>query len=175
MNTYSSTMDTPVGPFTAIVDDDGAVLASGWTGDIDSLIPLIHPDLRNPEPPESRRDLGAVTAAIRTYHEGDLAAPDAIIVRQHSGGAFLTAAWKTLRDVEPGAPVTYTELAARTGNAAAVRAAAQACARNAAALFVPCHRVIGTDGTMRGFRWGTDIKRWLLNHERSSANPSIAR
>jgi methylated-DNA-[protein]-cysteine S-methyltransferase len=168
MNTYSSTMDTPVGPFTAIVDDDGAVLASGWTGDIDALIPLIHPDLRNSERPQSRRDLGAVTAAIRTYHDGDLAAPDAITVRQHSGGAFLTAAWKMLREVEPGAPVTYTELAARTGNAAAVRAAAQACARNAAALFVPCHRVIGTDGTMRGFRWGTDVKRWLLDHERSS-------
>ena len=88
-----------------------------------------------------------------------------ITVRQHSGGAFLPAAWKTLRDVAPGAPVTYTELAARTGNPGAVRAAASACARNAAALFVPCHRVIGTDGTMRGCRWGTDIKRWLLEHE----------
>jgi methylated-DNA-[protein]-cysteine S-methyltransferase len=165
MNPYSSTVDTPVGPFTAVVDDDGAVLAAGWTADLDALLPLIHTDLRGPGQPVPRRDLGAVTRAVRAYHRGELTAPDAITVRQHSGGAFLPAAWKTLRDVAPGAPVTYTELAARTGNPGAVRAAASACARNAAALFVPCHRVIGTDGTMRGFRWGTDIKRWLLEHE----------
>ena len=64
-----------------------------------------------------------------------------------------------------GEPVSYTELAARTGNPAANRAAAQACARNAAALFVPCHRVIRTDGTLGGFRWGLPAKRWLLDHE----------
>jgi methylated-DNA-[protein]-cysteine S-methyltransferase len=62
--------------------------------------------------------------------------------------------------------VTYTGLAARAGRPAAVRAAAQACARNPAALFVPCHRVIRSDGTMGGFRWGVPVKRWLLEHER---------
>jgi methylated-DNA-[protein]-cysteine S-methyltransferase len=85
-----------------------------------------------------------------------------------TGGVFLTAAWKTLREVPAGEPVSYTELAARTGNPAATRAAAQACARNAAALFVPCHRVIRTDGTLGGFRWGLPVKRWLLDHEASS-------
>ena len=54
---------------------------------------------------------------------------------------------QVLRDVKPGEPVTYTEFAALAGRPAAVRAAAQACARNAAALFVPCHRVLRTDGT----------------------------
>lgn len=166
MTAFSSTVDTPIGPFTAIVDDDGAVLASGWTADVDALIPLIHAQLRNPGRPTARPELGPVTAAVRAYHDGDLTAPDAIPVRQHSGGTFLTTAWKVLRDVTPGVPVTYTELAARAGSPAAVRAAAQACARNAAALFVPCHRVIGTDGTMRGFRWGTDLKVWLVGHER---------
>jgi methylated-DNA-[protein]-cysteine S-methyltransferase len=166
MNPYYSTVDTPVGPFTAIVDGDGAVLASGWTAGVDTLWPLVHPVLRGNGQPEPRPDLGRVTAAVRAYHAGELAAPDDVVVRQHSGGPFLTAAWKTLREIAPGAPVTYTGLAERTGNPAAVRAAAQACARNAAALFVPCHRVIGVDGSLRGFRWGTDIKRWLLTHER---------
>ena len=164
MTTYSSTMDTPAGKFTAIVDGDGAVLASGWTGDVDDLLPLIHRDL-GPATPTAKRDLGAVTRAIRAYHAGDLTAPDAITVRQHSDGAFLTAAWKALRDVPPGQPVSYTEFAERAGNRAASRAAAQACARNAAALFVPCHRVVRADGSVGGFRWGPDVKAWLLDHE----------
>ena len=50
-------------------------------------------------------------------------------------------------------------------NPAAVRAAAAACAYNAAALFVPCHRILRTDGTLGGFRWGLPVKQWLLDHE----------
>jgi methylated-DNA-[protein]-cysteine S-methyltransferase len=164
MTSYLSTIDTQTGPFTVIVDADGAVLAAGWTAEAADLLPQVHPDLR--DEPVHRKDLGAATRAAAVYHRGDLTAPDDIPVRQHSSGAFLPAAWKALRDVGAGEQVTYTELAARTGNPAAVRAAAQACARNAAALFVPCHRVIRTDGTLGGFRWGLTVKRFLLAHER---------
>jgi methylated-DNA-[protein]-cysteine S-methyltransferase len=101
---------------------------------------------------------------VLAYHEGDLGVVDDIPVRQ-AGGVFLGKAWAVLRTVPPGAPVTYTGLAALAGRPAAVRAAAQACARNAAALFVPCHRVIRTDGSLGGFRWGLPVKRWLLHHE----------
>jgi len=89
---------------------------------------------------------------------------DEVVVRQRSG-PFLEHAWDVLRTVPAGAPITYTEYAAKAGRPAAVRAAASACAKNATALFVPCHRVLGTDGTMRGFRWGTDVKQALLAHE----------
>ena len=163
MNPYMSTVETPTGPFTVLVDDDGAVLAAGWTADAAALLALVHRDLR--AEPRARRDLGPPTAAVRAYLAGDVHAPDVVPVRQYAGGTFLTAAWKTLREVPPGEPVTYTELASRTGNPAAVRAAAQACARNAVALFVPCHRVIRTDGGLGGFRWGIDVKQWLLEHE----------
>jgi methylated-DNA-[protein]-cysteine S-methyltransferase len=163
MTVYQSTVDTPAGPFTVLADGDGAVLAAGWTVETDELLTLVHRDLR--ERPQLRRDVGPATAAVHDYVAGDLDAPGSIPVRQHTGGAFLAAAWKTLREVRPGDPVTYTEFAARTGNPAAVRAAAQACARNAAALFVPCHRVLRTDGSLGGFRWGLDVKRWLLAHE----------
>ena len=161
--TYSSTVDTPVGPFTTIVDDDGAVLASGWTTDNDTLLHLVHPDLRGQARP--RADLGAPTKALRAYLDGDVGALDLVTVRQHSGGEFLNHAWDVLRTVPAGEPVSYTEFAARAGRPAATRAAAQACARNAAALFVPCHRVLRADGTLGGFRWGLDVKRWLLDYE----------
>jgi methylated-DNA-[protein]-cysteine S-methyltransferase len=165
MNTYTSTLDTPIGPFTAIIDSDGAVLGSGWTDSVDALLPLIHADLRGSGRPATKKNLGAVTRAIKAYHDGDLAAPGAITVRQQHGGPFLNSAWKVLLAVTAGEKVTYAELAERTGNSAAIRAAASACARNAAALFVPCHRVVRTDGTLGGFRWGLDVKRWLLDHE----------
>ena len=84
-------------------------------------------------------------------------------------GPFRGHAWDILRTVAPGHPVTYTEYAALSGNAKAVRAAASACAFNAAALFVPCHRVIRTDGSLGGFRWGLAIKESLLDRERQQA------
>ena len=95
-------MDTPAGPFTAIVDDDGAVRAAGLTADVDELLPLIHPGLRGrrrgtrarPRRGDRRRP---------AYLDGDLTAIDDVPVRQHSGGAFLGHAWEVLREVKPGA------------------------------------------------------------------------
>ena len=163
MTAYSSTVDTPIGPFTAVVGDDGAVLAAGWTDRLELLLPVVAPRLR-PVEVTLRPDLGEVTAAVRDYHAGDLAAIDGIPVRQASG-PFIAHAWEVLRTVPPGKSTTYTDFAALAGRPDAIRAAAAACARNAVALFVPCHRIVGTDGTLRGFRWGLEIKRWLLDHE----------
>jgi methylated-DNA-[protein]-cysteine S-methyltransferase len=163
MTAYHCTVDTPLGPFSAVVDADGAVLASGWTPHADTLVPLIHPTLR-PAALDVRSDLGDVTRAITAYHAGDLAAIDPIPVTQHSG-PFLETAWEVLRKVPAGEPITYTEFASLSGRPAAVRGAASACARNAAALFVPCHRVLRVGGALGGFRWGLPVKRWLLSHE----------
>jgi methylated-DNA-[protein]-cysteine S-methyltransferase len=160
--TYLSTLTTPAGPFTIVATDD-AVIASGWTADPDDLLAVIHPSLR-PASLTERADLGEFTRAAADYHAGDLHAIDAIPVRQVSG-EFLSQAWQVLRKVPAGEPVSYTELAALSGRPAAVRAAASACARNATALFVPCHRVLRNDGSLGGFRWGVERKRWLLAHE----------
>lgn len=161
-----ATTQTPIGPFTALVDSDGAVLAAGWTVDAENLRQLVHPTLR-PAALRQRDSLGAVSKSVRDYHGGDLTAIDGITVRQVSG-PFLVHAWEILREIPAGTPVTYTDYATIAGRPAATRAAANACARNAAALFVPCHRIIRTDGTLGGFRWGLDIKRWLLDHESRS-------
>lgn len=157
-----ATADTPFGPFTAVVDTDGAVIASGWTASLDELMPQVHPTLRPDE--LTQGDLGDVGEAIARYHDGDLSAVDAVPVRQRSG-VFLEHAWDVLRTVPAGVAVTYTEYAAKAGRPAAIRAAASACARNSVALFVPCHRVLRSDGTLGGFRWGVDVKRRLLEHE----------
>ena len=149
---------------TIITDPDGAVRAAGFTTEIDALLAVVHPSLRAPVRP--RADLGPVTVAVRSYLDGELTAIDEVPVEQYTGGEFMTHAWQTLRQVKPGEPVTYTGFAELSGRPRAVRAAAAACARNAAALFVPCHRVLRTDGGLGGFRWGLDVKKWLLGHER---------
>lgn len=164
-----ATLSTPAGPFTAIVDDDGAVLASGWTADTADLLPLIHRSLR-PDTVNERAELGAVTRAVTAFHDGEVTAVNAVPVRQRAG-EFLEHAWQVLRTVEPGKPITYTEYAELAGRPAAVRAAASACARNPSALFVPCHRVRRLDGSLGGFRWGINTKRWLLDHEQHTIAP----
>jgi methylated-DNA-[protein]-cysteine S-methyltransferase len=103
---------------------------------------------------------------VRSYLDGDLAAIDAVPVEQRIGGDFVTQAWKVMRDIPAGAPVTYTQFAELAGRPAAVRGAASACARNPVALFVPCHRVLRTDGGLGGYRWGLPVKSWLLAHEK---------
>jgi methylated-DNA-[protein]-cysteine S-methyltransferase len=162
MTARFATITTEIGPFTIVADDTG-VLASGWTPVVDDLMGVIHPS-RRPSTVERRADLGLLTAAALAYHDGDLAAIDEVPVVQTSG-PFLLHAWKVLRTVPPGHPITYADFARECGSPAAVRAAGGACARNAAALFVPCHRVLRTGGALGGFRWGLEVKRWLLDHE----------
>ena len=157
------TMDTPAGPFTAVVTEAGVVRASGFTTDVGELMRLVHPALVEETRPAA--GAGPVDAAVRSYLDGDLTALDDVPVEQRIGGTFIGHAWRVLRDIKPGFPVTYTQFAALAGRPAAVRGAASACARNPTALFVPCHRVLGTDGSLRGFRWGLPVKRWLLDHE----------
>ena len=155
-------MSTPDGPFT-ILAQDGAVLASGWTAEPGELTGQIHPGLR-PGEVDVVTDLGPISRAVEAFYSGDPVPAMSVPVRQKSG-PFRAHAWDVLRTVQPGFPVTYTEYAGLSGNPKAVRAAASACAFNAAALFVPCHRVIRTDGTLGGFRWGLAIKESLLTRE----------
>ena len=87
-----------------------------------------------------------------------------VAVRQH-GTEMQRVGWEALRRITPGQPLSYTEFAIELGSPQAVRAAASVCARNAPALFVPCHRVLRSDGSLGGFAWGLDVKRSLLERE----------
>ncbi|WP_069387936.1 methylated-DNA--[protein]-cysteine S-methyltransferase [Cellulosimicrobium cellulans] len=167
----TTSVATPDGPFTLVVAPDGAVLASGWTDDVGELVALVHPSLRPAEAEPVAEDHPAVATAVgavRAYYAGDVHAIDDVPVRQVSG-PYRAHAWDVLRTVAPGDPVTYTRYAELSGRPAAVRAAAGACAMNAAALFVPCHRVLRTDGSLGGYRYGLAVKRSLLDRERRVA------
>ena len=157
----SQTLDTPDGPFSMIAREDGAILASGWTDDLDILATRIATTLR---PGTVTAGSISATDAVTAYYDGDLAAVENVAVVQ-SGGDFRLRGWSALRQIAPGHPLTYRQFAEAIGNPAAVRAAASVCATNAPALFVPCHRVLRTDGTMGGFAWGVDVKRSLLSRE----------
>jgi AraC family transcriptional regulator of adaptative response/methylated-DNA-[protein]-cysteine methyltransferase len=82
------------------------------------------------------------------------------------GTAFQQLVWRTLTQIPAGETRSYAELATMVGNRRAVRAVARSCATNPVALAVPCHRVVGSDGALTGYRWGVERKRALLARER---------
>lgn len=86
------------------------------------------------------------------------------------GTAFQQRVWQALARIEPGTTASYAEIAASIGAPNAVRAVAGACAANALAVVVPCHRVVRTDGGLSGYRWGVERKRELLARERQPDN-----
>jgi len=85
------------------------------------------------------------------------------------GTAFQQLVWRTLTRIPPGQTRSYAEVAAMIGNPRAVRAVARSCATNPVALAVPCHRVVGSDGALAGYRWGVPRKRALLEREQAAA------
>jgi methylated-DNA-[protein]-cysteine S-methyltransferase len=160
MTVRIQTVATPDGPFT-ILEQGGAVLASGWTADHDAIVRRLRPAHRPAEIEIGGTDAASAVAA---YYDGDLAAIAAVPVRQ-DGTKMQLAGWAALRRITPGETLTYTAFAAALGSPGAVRAAASICARNAPALFVPCHRVLRTGGALGGFAWGLDVKERLLARE----------
>jgi methylated-DNA-[protein]-cysteine S-methyltransferase len=161
MTATIQTLETPDGAFTIVADAEGRVLASGWTADHEAALRRIHPRLRPLQVEEKETD---AAAAVRAYYAGDLTAIDTVRVAQ-SGTVMQLAGWEALRRIAPGTPLSYAGFARELGQPTAVRAAASICARNAPALFVPCHRVLRGDGSLGGFAWGTHVKRSLLDRE----------
>jgi AraC family transcriptional regulator of adaptative response/methylated-DNA-[protein]-cysteine methyltransferase len=83
--------------------------------------------------------------------------------------AFQRRVWEALKSIPLGATRTYAEVARSIGQPKAIRAVARACATNPAAIVVPCHRVVRSDGTLAGYRWGVERKKSLLDGERRAA------
>ena len=106
----------------------------------------------------------AVTAALDAYFGGDPAALDALPVAT-GGSDFQRSVWAALREIPAGTTTGYGALAASLGKPGAARAVGLANGANPIGIVVPCHRVIGADGSLTGYAGGIERKRWLLQHE----------
>lgn len=111
---------------------------------------------------KAEADFTETVAAVVAMADGGPAADLPLDVR---GTAFQRKVWEELRAVPPGSTITYAELAKRIGKPKAVRAVGTACGANPVSLLVPCHRAVGTDGKLHGYRWGLKRKRQLLARE----------
>lgn len=157
----AQTIDTPDGAFTLIVDDEGRVLSSGWSADQRVIWERIHPEIR---PLSLLEGTAEAAKAVSAYYAGNHDAVTSVLVKQR-GTELQQRGWSALREIGPGESLNYTDFAKLIGRVGAVRPAASICAHNATALFVPCHRVLRTDGSLGGFAWGTEVKRALLHRE----------
>lgn len=166
MTVYVSTFASPAGPFSLAVDDDTAVVASAF-GEIDALRDrLASRGARVPRLEADEAPTRTAREQVRAYFRGDRR--DFGLPLAPHGTDFQRRVWALLREIPFGETRTYGGLARRLGTSA--RAVGRANATNPLVLIVPCHRVIGADGTLTGFAFGERIKRWLLDHER----PAVA-
>jgi len=159
----SASVDTPVGALLVVSDDADRLRAAFFADGETKLRRCL--DLqygRNgyvlaPGPSEPAR-------ALRAYVDGVL---DAIldVPVATAGTPFQEAVWAALRTIPCGTTISYGELARRIGMPAAVRAVGTANGANPVSIVVPCHRVIGVNGTLTGYGGGLERKRWLLEHE----------
>ena len=156
-------MKTPIGDMLVVADEQERLRALGWAdlkARLDRTLALLYGDLQL----RSRPVASSIKDSLHAYLEGKLDAIDAIAV-ETGGSAFQRSVWEELRRIPAGATLSYGDFAARIGRPKAVRAVGHANGSNPIGVVVPCHRLIGADGSLTGYGGGLPRKRWLLDHE----------
>jgi methylated-DNA-[protein]-cysteine S-methyltransferase len=157
----------PICPLLLVTDDDGVLRALEF-GDHESRLHRLLRDHYGAYTLEEGAAPAALTRALSAYFAGDIAALND--VRTATGGTpFQREVWQALRTIPAGTTTSYGQLATRVGRPAASRAVGAANGANPIPIVVPCHRVIGANGTLTGFGGGLPKKQWLLDHERRFA------
>ena len=113
---------------------------------------------------ERKRDPFGFVSALKTYFDGDIFVLDSLPV-SFAGTPFQLKVWKALRKIPGGTTTSYGALAKKIGEPSAMRAVGLANGSNPVGVVVPCHRVVGSDGSLTGYGGGLPRKRWLLAHE----------
>ena len=153
------TMRSPIGTLCLCAEDD-------------QLVGLYLPDRPAPSGPRGRGGILARTAAQLTeYFAGERR--DFDLALAPSGTEFQRTVWRALADIPFGTTCSYGDLARVVGRPSASRAVGAANGKNPIAIILPCHRVIGSSGELTGYGGGLPMKRWLLDHERGSVQPSL--
>ncbi len=166
---YIDRIDTPLGELVLATDREGRLRIVDWTDHDDRTQAWLdrqygagHVRLIPARDPFGR------SSTLRAYFAGDIAAIAALPAAA-DGTAFQCLVWRALRDIPAGQTISYAELARRIGRPSAVRAVGLANGANPVGVVVPCHRVIGANGTLTGYGGGLHRKRWLLAHEAAGA------
>ena len=164
---------TPIGEALIVTDEAGYLRAFDWADREASMVRLLrlHYGSLAPEPGTAP---GRVTHLLRSYFEGDLVGLRAIEWRT-GGTPFQRAVWAALTNIAPGKTLSYSALAAELGRPQSVRAVGMANGANPISVVVPCHRVIGANGSLTGYGGGIGRKRWLLRHEGAEFRDTGAR
>jgi methylated-DNA-[protein]-cysteine S-methyltransferase len=161
-------LPTPFGPILVAADDAGRLCAVEFWNDEAEMRQLLRRHYG-----AARATFGKVTASIRQaferYFAGD---PQALkdVPWTTGGTAFQRKVWKALTTIPVGETWSYAQLAAAVGKPKAVRAVGLANGANPVPIVIPCHRVIGANGSLTGFGGGLARKRWLLRHEGAAFN-----
>lgn len=155
---------TPIGPMYAVTDQAGRLRAFAWTDHETRGIEQLRQQYGSHVAIAEGHAPAAVRKNIDDYFAGDLRAIERIDCATN-GTPFQQQVWNALRTIPVGTTWSYGALAVRIGNASAVRAVGLANGANPIAVVLPCHRVIGTDGSLTGYGGGLARKRWLLAHE----------
>lgn len=158
----SSRIDTPIGPLVLLARE-GILLMLEFE-DAGSRVDREMAVRFRGEAHQPTDDPFGLASRIRAYFAGDLSAIDGIET-DGGGTEFQKRVWAELKRIPCSVTISYGELARRLGDVKAVRAVGTANGRNPIAIVVPCHRVIGADGSLVGYGGGMDRKRWLLVHE----------
>ena len=156
---------TPIGELLIVADRAGNLRTIDWTDHEARMRQLLDRQYgKGAYTLGAGRDPGGLTRAMRAYFKGDITAIDSLPVAT-AGTPFQRSVWRALRRIRSGKTISYAELARRIGRPRAVRAAGLANGQNPISIVVPCHRVIGSDGSLTGYGGGLPRKKWLLEHE----------
>lgn len=164
-------IDTPLGPMVAMVDDNALYLLEFTDRrGLEKEVERMRKRLKAAIVPGRTSITDTIEKELHDYFEGTLQKFKTPIA--YIGSNFQKCVWDTLLEIPYGTTCSYTEMAQNVNNPKAVRAVARANGMNQLALIVPCHRVIGSDGSLTGYAGGITRKEWLIKHEKKNQPPT---
>jgi methylated-DNA-[protein]-cysteine S-methyltransferase len=165
LNFFTDLIDSPLGEMMIVTDEHGALRALEWTDLSDRMTRLLDRQYRGIDVRlQQAKAPDEIKKALTAYFGGQLAALDNLVT-VGGGTEFQRSVWKALRTIPVGETRSYRDIAIAIGNPKGVRAIGLANGANPIGIVVPCHRVIGANGTLTGYGGGLSRKEWLLKHE----------